>query len=617
MKFKIEGDIIKYKSVFIICMALAVFLCVGAVCASDLNQTDDIQSYENDDSQSISLEEDDGLKAESDDTLQANSSAAAQKKIGTTAKTSSGTVFTQNSKYDIQILDEKGNPLSKKLVQVSYKGKVSNLTTNAKGHVYVNLYAKGTYKLTYSFKEVGYAPLKGSKTITITGGTASKIKGSNYVAYAGAKNPFTVTLSTGGIRMPNKNVVFTIKGKSYTKKTDSKGQATLNINLAKGSYTIKYKFKGVTNAKAASGSAKITVKKGMPTRITNQITLNYKANTPEPFTIKYRDIRGDPIPYKSIVFKVNQKTYIVKTAKDGSASFTVNLKKGVYTLKVNSYNTAVYKKSQCTYILKVKGVDDGSKKNGFWLFGSDMKKVNLETVASKGINQIFLNFYAFELYGKGEVSNFVSTARSYGIDVHIWMQAFYKGGWISPVDSNGKYKYSLFNSIIKQAKEYASIDGVAGIHFDYLRFPGTAYKHTNGVAAINYFTKKACSELHALNPDLIVSAAVMPEPSSMKYYYGQDIPTLSKYLDVIVPMVYKGNYGQGTSWIKSVTAKFVSQSNGADVWTGLQGYASDSNVNKLSALTLMNDANHAIMGGALGVIIFRYSLFNFFDFDSL
>jgi hypothetical protein len=117
VKFKIEGDIIKYKSVFIICMALAVFLCVGAVCASDLNQTDDIQSYENDDSQSISLDEDDELKAESGDTLQANSSAAAKKNIGTTAKTSSGTVFTQNSKYDIQILDEKGNPLSKKLVQ--------------------------------------------------------------------------------------------------------------------------------------------------------------------------------------------------------------------------------------------------------------------------------------------------------------------------------------------------------------------------------------------------------------------------------------------------------------------------------------------------------------------
>lgn len=592
-------------------MITAAFLCINAACASDLNQTENTQLADDADSQ-LSVEEDtDVLEVADASTLQAT------KKISTSVKTSSQSVFIQNSKFDIQILDENGTGIAGKNVQVTYKDKVSNRTTDSKGHVYVNLYAKGTYKLSYSFKEDGYVSKSGSKTITIVGSTTSKLKGSNYVAYVGASNPYTVLLTTGGIKMPYKKVIFTLKGKTYTRKTDSKGQAKLNINLAKGTYTIKYKFKGLSPAKSTSGSSKITVKKGMPTRITNQITLNYKKYTPEPFKIKYRDIRGDPIPSKTIVFTLNKKTYKVKTDKDGAASIKINLNKGVYTLKVNSYNTKVYKKSSCTYTLKVKSEDDGTKKSGFWVFGSDMKKVNLQAVANKGINQIFLNFYAVELYGKSEVSDFAKTAQSMGIDVHIWMQAFYNGGWISPVKSNGEYKYSLFNSIIKEAKSYAQIDGVAGIHFDYLRFPGTAYKHTNGVKAINYFTKHACTQIRAVNPNIIISAAVMPEPSSMKYYYGQDIPTLSKYLDVIVPMVYKGNYGKGTSWIKSVTSTFVSQSKGADIWTGLQGYASDSNVVKLSALTLMNDANYAIIGGASGVIIFRYSLFNFFNFDDL
>jgi hypothetical protein len=126
-----------------------------------------------------------------------------------------------------------------------------------------------------------------------------------------------------------------------------------------------------------------------------------------------------------------------------------------------------------------------------------------------------------------------------------------------------------------------------------------------------------CNELHAYNSSLIVSAAVMPEPSGMKYYYGQDIATMSQYLDVIVPMVYKGNYGQSASWIKSVTEKFVSMSKGAEIWTGLQGYYSDGYVKSIPVSALSNDIDHASMGGARGIVIFRYSLFNLMDFNSI
>ena len=370
------------------------------------------------------------------------------------------------------------------------------------------------------------------------------------------------------------------------------------------------------NVKAAKGSSKITVKKGMPTAIVNQKIYTYWEKTSTPFKIKYRDVRGDHIEGQTIIFKINKKTYKKKTDSTGLASINIKLNKGVYTLQIYSYNTAVYKKSSNTYTIVVKSKNT-YKNNGFWLFGSDMKNVNLKTAAKYGVNNIFLNFYAVELYGKSAVADFATEARSLGINVHIWMQAFYNGGWISPVNKDGSYKYSLFNSIIKEAKSYASIDGIAGIHFDYLRFPGTAYKYSTGTKAINYFTQKICTELHNMNPDLILSAAVMPEPSSMKYYYGQDIPTISKYLDVLVPMVYKGNYHQGSSWIRSITSTFVSQSNGADVWTGLQGYVSDSNVQRLSASNLKKDAVYANEGGAMGVIVFRYSLFNYFDFDSI
>lgn len=173
------------------------------------------------------------------------------------------------------------------------------------------------------------------------------------------------------------------------------------------------------------------------------------------------------------------------------------------------------------------------------------------------------------------------------------------------------------NKIINQVKYYASIKQVDGIHFDYLRFPGNAYKYKNAASAINYFTKKACSEVRKVNPNIIMSAAVMPEPNDMKHYYGQDVPTISKYLDVIVPMIYKGNYHASSKWIKKTTKAFVKKTKGSLIWAGLQTYHSDSNIKKLSYTSLFKDAKAAKNGGAKGVVMFRWGLTKYINFKKL
>lgn len=270
--------------------------------------------------------------------------------------------------------------------------------------------------------------------------------------------------------------------------------------------------------------------------------------------------------------------------------------------------TSIYNAASKTFTIKVRA--HPVKNTGMWLFGYDMKSVNLKTLKTYGFKHIFLNYYAIDLYGKNEVESWIKSANTYGIKVHIWMQVFYNGNWLNPV-KNGNIDYNLINSRVNMAKTYAKIKGVSGIHFDYLRYPGTAYKYTSSVNAVNAFVKQATTAIHAINKNLIVSAAVMPEPSSMKYYYGQDIATMGKYLDAIVPMVYKGNYNAGASWIKSVTQTFAKQSTKAEIWAGLQSYRSDSNINKLPASELKNDAVAAVSGGATGVILFRFGLFNF------
>ena len=611
---------------------LAAFLSLGAVFANDVNET---VTTSNDDAlmaiDAPASQNEDALMAINDEVGQENGSEVLMtgsddstadklaatgdsKLIKASFKVSSNQIYIKNSKVHIKLVDGNKNRIVNKTIHILFKEKTYNLTTNEFGKVYFKIKTTGNYRVTYSFNEPGYVPVTGYRDITIAKNNVTKLSGNSYyVAYEGVKNPYVVTLTVGGVPLPNQNVIFRINGTYYTKKTDANGKITLNFKYPQGTYKIKYIFKSTTNAIFVKSYAKIKVKKGMPTKIVKQTPV-FKNNKLTTLKFKYFDARGNPINNQKIVLKVDRVKYKQTTDKNGFVKFKIRLKTGDYAVKVYSYNT-VYKQSIEKFYITVKS--DYKYNNGFWLFGADMYGVDLKKMADNGINQIFLNFYAVKLHGRTAVQNFVADAKSVGISVHIWMQAFYNGGWILPVDDSGNFRYSLFNSIIAEAKDYASIKGVAGIHFDYLRFGGTAYKHANGVEAINYFTKQACEELHKQNPSLIVSAAVMPEPSGMIYYYGQDIPTISKYLDVIVPMIYKGNYAQGTSWIKSTTQKFIDMSNGAEIWTGLQSYYSDDDVSKLPASELKSDAKAGIDGGAKGIILFRFGLFNLFDFNTL
>jgi hypothetical protein len=260
----------------------------------------------------------------------------------------------------------------------------------------------------------------------------------------------------------------------------------------------------------------------------------------------------------------------------------------------------------------------GSNKNAIWVHSGDMKNVNFDLLVQKGIGNIFIHEDIFK--DKTSALNWISTATSKGIKVHAWFTCFYNPSsksWINPINTDTQtYNQAYFNSIITRAKEYASYPGVAGIHLDYLRYPGTAYKYnySNGVTganAITEFTKQLSTSVKSVNSKIILSAAIMPETYNNAYYYGQDCSQLGKYLDVICPMIYKGNYKQTAAWIQTTTQWFVKNSGGAEIWGGLQTYRSDSDVTKLSATELDVDIKAVLNGGAAGVALFRWGIINF------
>ena len=247
-----------------------------------------------------------------------------------------------------------------------------------------------------------------------------------------------------------------------------------------------------------------------------------------------------------------------------------------------------------------------------------MKKTNLNQLAYTGTGELFLNYYALQLHGKNNVETWIAQANKLGIRVHIWQQVFYNNntGWINPV-KNGKINNNIIEEKITESLQYAKIKGISGIHFDYLRYNNNAYQTSKSTEAINTFTQKATQAIHNIDTRLIVSSTIIPEKENSQYYYAQDYNTLSKYLDVIIPLLYKGNYGKDTTWIQDNIKYYTENTQHAQIWAGLQGYQSDYNLKKLSTTEITQDTQKTINTQAKGAIIYRIGLTNTINFNNI
>lgn len=600
---KSRGENISIKNRALILSTLLLFFFMIAT-VSAVNETDIVNAQEIESQEPILNESDQDPIVEDSEPVQ------------TTIK-SDDTNIVKGSDFSVKLTDNAGTPIANKTVRFTLNNVQSNATTDNDGVAKLRITLNpGKYTVKYSFEDEGYVKSEGQTGIFVITTSTSKIKASAYTAYVGVKNTYSVTLTAGGTPLADRMVTFKINGKTVKSKTNSKGVASINIKQAKGSYKLSYSYAGEKNINPASGTVKITVKKGMPTKIVKANKVIYRNKKAAYFKIKLTDSRGNVLKSKKVTFKLNGKKYVRKTNSKGIATIKIKLKTGTYKLKVSFAKTSTYKKSSKTYSVKVKPKQ--ARNNGIWLLSMDMESVNFDKLQKLGTKHIFLNAKAIERFGKTYVETFAQEAKSHGIKVHLWMQVFFTvaSGWINPV-KNGKVNTKLINSKVKEAKTLAKVKGIGGVHFDYVRYPGNAHQYKNSVKAVNSFIKKASKAVHKVNKKLIVSAAIMPEPSAMKKYYAQDIPTMSKYVDVLVPMVYKGNYHAGTKWIKSVTKAFVKQSKKAKVWTGIQTYKSDENLKKLSAKALMKDADSAALGGAYGVMLFRYGIMNYINFNEV
>jgi len=121
-------------------------------------------------------------------------------------------------------------------------------------------------------------------------------------------------------------VTLNINGVFYTRETNESGYASMNINLAPGTYTVTIEY----NSYKASNTIKV-----LPTLKASD--LNKKYGVANPFKVEVLDGQGKTVANASVRFNINGVFYTRVSNESGIASLNINLMPGQYVI-TSTYN---------------------------------------------------------------------------------------------------------------------------------------------------------------------------------------------------------------------------------------------------------------------------------------
>ena len=263
-------------------------------------------------------------------------------KILSTISASSTTkkVAGDSKKFSAKFLKSNGKALANKYVKIKLNGKTYKVKTNSKGIAKLSLknLRKGTYKVVCYNKD----GLSKTYKIKVYNRVSTKLNTNVYTFLKSNTKKIKVTLTTSLGYAPTSGQIikFTVNGKSYYKKTNSKGAAYLKLpSLKKGVYTVKYRFYGATHYKASSASNKVVVITTKNTKLTVKSTTNFGYGAGTPFKVAVT-AGGVPLIKRTVTISVNGETYKKTTNNNGIASLPINLNIGNYTVNYSVAKTS-------------------------------------------------------------------------------------------------------------------------------------------------------------------------------------------------------------------------------------------------------------------------------------
>ena len=283
--------------------------------------------------------------------------------------------YKGDEKLVVYLYTTSNKAISGATIHVKLNGVISDYVTDDYGKVAVDLnFAKGTYNAQITFDETKtYHASSCSAVVKIL----PTVEGSDLVKLAGSGTQYFATFhDKNGNALANTDVKFTISGKTYTFKTLPNGVARININLAPGKYSITA-TNPVTGEKATN-----TITIYLKIMENKDLTMYFGAG--KSYKVRAYGDNGKPVGAgKVVTFKINGKSYNVKTDKNGYASLKVNLKAGTYSITASYGGYKVSNKIVVKPVLTASNV--AYKKATSYKFSAKLVDTNGKALKSKKI----------------------------------------------------------------------------------------------------------------------------------------------------------------------------------------------------------------------------------------
>ena len=173
--------------------------------------------------------------------------------------------------FKFRLVDENGNPLANKPVQIGFCGVVYNRVTDSDGNAQLQINLNTPFIFTFAIAFLGDDTHNASFVVqqinVVKKTTSISAASKSYKANAKTKK-FTVTLKSDKCSSidgktylgMNKKITLKVNGKTYTAKTNALNQATFKLSISKkGSYNAEIRFEGDDRYAASKTTAKIKI----------------------------------------------------------------------------------------------------------------------------------------------------------------------------------------------------------------------------------------------------------------------------------------------------------------------------------------------------------------------
>ena len=237
--------------------------------------------------------------------------------------------YNSGHDFNATFLDEDATYLSNSIVLFNVSGNMYNVKTD--GYGYAKLLVPlpvGTYTINSMNIKTGESAV--NKLVVVTSIDSQDMSR----AYNSSMDYKATFYDVDGKYLKNQTVTFEVDSRKYSVRTNNQGVAILNVGLAQGDYNIT-SVNPATNQRSIN---KLTILE----RIINNEDVVVYGNTASYYRV--RVINNNAVVCgagETVTFKLNGKTYNIKTDSTGYASLKITEPAGVYDVTASYYGYTV------------------------------------------------------------------------------------------------------------------------------------------------------------------------------------------------------------------------------------------------------------------------------------